>query len=241
MQNHIIIYTLCFLAVFIYTVSAIGGQPRSHLGRRRLPLPVVNAPHPRHEALLRDNNNQNLNLQSILQNQDPIMGGLSSSNVQSGDVPSSSLVISDILSKTRSIQIFASLTRDVEPISTRLNDPAQNTTVLAPLNSAMQALPRKPWENPEDYEQFGAAEAYQGKEGEDRAKRNIRRFVEAHVVPVSPWKEGEEVQTVGGVKLSWTRDGDKIFIQPGNVEVEQVASQVSNGEVWTLKGVINYK
>ncbi|KAL2009562.1 hypothetical protein VTN00DRAFT_5369 [Thermoascus crustaceus] len=244
MQNHILTY-ITFLTLFISTVSAINGiQPRSFIGRRRLPLPVLNAPHPQHGALLqRDNNNNILNLQqNVLQDplQDPltIMGGTQSSN-DGGST--SNLVISDILSKTRSVHIFASLTRDVESVSTRLNDQAQNTTVLAPLNSAMQSLPRKPWEDPEDYEQFGEVNAYKGREGEDRAKKNLRRFVEAHVVPVSPWKEGEEVETLGGVKLSWTKDGDKIIIQPGNVEVEKVVSQVSNGEVWALKGVINYK
>ena len=30
-------------------------------------------------------------------------------------------------------------------------------------------------------------------------------------------------------------------IQPGSIEVSSVASRVSNGEVWILKGVLNYQ
>jgi len=158
-----------------------------------------------------------------------------------GNSPTSNLLISDILDKTRPVNIFASLTRDIEEISTRLNDKNKNTTVLAPLNSAIQSLPRKPWEDPKDYERYGKAQAYVGDEGEDRARQNLKRFVEAHLVPASPWKEGEEIETVGGGKVSWAKDGDKILIQPGNIEVDSFASQVPNGEVWILKGVINYQ
>ncbi len=54
------------------------------------------------------------------------------------------LSISDVIGKERVINIFAGFTRDIDSISKRLNDNAQNTTVLAPLNSALQNLPRKP-------------------------------------------------------------------------------------------------
>lgn len=50
-----------------------------------------------------------------------------------------------------------------------------------------------------------------GGDGEGRAQGNLRRFVEAHVVPVSPWKEGEKVATVGGGEVWWEgREGGKI-------------------------------
>lgn len=124
-------------------------------------------------------------------------------------------VISDVLPKTKGINIFAQLTRDFDPIASRLNDASKNITVLAPKNSAVQALPRKPWEDPEDYEKFGEVNAYEGKDGQDRARRNLQRFVEAHVIPVSPWKEGEEVETFRGEKLKWTKEGDKIFVSIG--------------------------
>lgn len=72
------------------------------------------------------------------------------------------------------------------------------------------ALPRKPWEDPKDYDKLGA-DAYEGVPGEERAQKNLKRFVEAHVVPVSPWKEGEKVDTLTGGKVWWeNKDGVKI-------------------------------
>ncbi|KAJ5675095.1 uncharacterized protein N7477_005029 [Penicillium maclennaniae] len=148
-------------------------------------------------------------------------------------------IISDVLPKTKGINIFAQLTRDFEPIAARLNDPSKNMTVLAPRNSAIQGLPRKPWESPEDYSKFGEVDAYEGQDGQDRAKRNLQKFVEAHLIPASPWRNGEEVETLGGKKLRWEKKGDKIL--PGNIEVDSVAEKVSNGEVWVLNDVINYR
>lgn len=121
-------------------------------------------------------------------------------------------IISDVLPKTKGINIFSQLTRDFDPIASLLNDPSKNMTVLAPRNSAIQALPRKPWENPEDYSKFGEVDAYEGQEGQDRAKQNLQRFVKAHLIPASPWKEGEEVETLGGEKLKWAKEGDKILV-----------------------------
>lgn len=71
-------------------------------------------------------------------------------------------------------------------------------------------MPRKPWEDPKEYNALGA-DAYKGDDGEDRAHKNLRRFVEAHVVPVSPWKEGEKVEAVGGGKVWWEeKQGTKV-------------------------------
>lgn len=114
------------------------------------------------------------------------------------------VLLSDVMGRDRSINIFAGLVRDVEAASRRLDDAAHNSTVLAPRNSAVEALPRRPWEDPEDYNQLGA-DAYEGDEGRERAARNVRRFVEAHVVPVHPWREGEKARTMGGegVEVWW--------------------------------------
>ena len=123
------------------------------------------------------------------------------------------LIVSDILNKERDVNAFASLTRQVESISTRLDNGSKNTTVLAPSNVAVQRLPRKPWESPDDYEVHGQDEAYAGEQGRDRAARNIKRFVEMHVVPESPWAEGTEVETLGGAKVFWKKGEDgKIYV-----------------------------
>lgn len=119
------------------------------------------------------------------------------------------IIISDVIGRERSINIFAGFTRDIEEISNRLETNAENTTVLAPLNSEIQKLPRKPWEDLRDYETLGE-QAYDGSGGEERAHKNLRRFVEAHIVPKSPWKEGEKVSSLDGGQLWWDeRDGKK--------------------------------
>lgn len=153
--------------------------------------------------------------------------------------PNNDVILSDILGSQRVINIFAGFTRDIVAISTRLESSSQNTTVLAPTNSAIQALPRKPWEDPRDYDALGA-QAYDGKDGEDRAHKNLRRFVESHVVPKSPWEEGEKVETLGGGNVWWEMKEGKKVVMPGSVEVEGHAKKVGNGEVWVLKDVLNY-
>ncbi|EME79654.1 uncharacterized protein MYCFIDRAFT_212276 [Pseudocercospora fijiensis CIRAD86] len=153
--------------------------------------------------------------------------------------PTGDVILSDVIGNERRINIFAGFTRDISTVSDRLDNSSENTTVLAPINSAITSLPRKPWEDPREYAALGA-NAYEGADGEDRAHRNLRRFTEAHVVPQSPWKEGDKVATVGGAKIWWEVEDGKAYVQPGDVEVERVVSRVKNGEVWILKGVLNY-
>lgn len=99
---------------------------------------------------------------------------------------------------------------DIDTVSNRLDSSSSNTTVLAPLNSEVTKLPRKPWEDPKDYESLGM-NAYDGQGGEDRAHQNLRRFVEAHIVPESPWDEGQKVKTLGGNTVWWeNKDGKKV-------------------------------
>jgi hypothetical protein len=124
--------------------------------------------------------------------------------------PIGDIILTDVLGRDRTINVFSGFTRDIDTVDQRLGDSNLNTTVLAPLNSAITALPRKPWEDPREYAILGA-NAYEGTDGEDRAHRNLRRFVEAHIVPVSPWAENEKVQTMAGGVVWWEmRDGKKL-------------------------------
>ncbi|KAF2836391.1 hypothetical protein M501DRAFT_997157 [Patellaria atrata CBS 101060] len=152
---------------------------------------------------------------------------------------SSDATISDVIGKNQNIGIFSGFTRDIDSISSRLEDASQNATVLAPENSAIMALPRKPWEDPRDYETLGA-NAYHGQDGEDRAHKNLRRFVEAHIVPESPWNSGHKLQTLVGSTVWFLEKDGKKYIQPGEIEVISVKNKVSNGEVWVIKSALNY-
>ena len=153
-------------------------------------------------------------LRAQQEQQSPIMNhpniALPPSDGDKDSVPSGDVVISDVIGKERIINIFAGFTRDIETITKRLDDNDQNTTVLAPLNSALQKLPRKPWEDAREYGALGEA-AYEGQSGEERAQRNLRRFVEAHVVPTSPWKECDKLETLAGNKIWWeAQEGKRI-------------------------------
>ena len=169
--------------------------------------------------------------------QPPVADAPSTGDNDNGD---DTLTLADVLPKTRSINIFASLTRDISSVAGRLESslPTDNTTLLAPLNSAMQSLPRKPWED-----RSGDNSGVSAARNEDKAAANLRRFVEEHVVPVSPWKEGQEgkIKTLGGQEVWWEKQNGKKVIMPGHVEVDGIVGKVGNGELWALKGVMNYQ
>ncbi len=110
-------------------------------------------------------------------------------------------------------------------------------TTTAPLNSVIKALPRKPWEDPETGED---PETFTGQAGETRAAQNLRRFVEAHMIPVSPFEENVKIPTLGGRTIWWTTEDGVMKLQPDGIEVKEVISSVSNGQVWTITSVINY-
>ncbi|GAP88708.1 putative FAS1 domain-containing protein [Rosellinia necatrix] len=151
------------------------------------------------------------------------------------------VLISDVMGRDRSVNAFAGFARDVAAVSRRLDSASENSTVLAPLNSAVDALPRKPWEDPRDYGARGAS-AYEGDDGRERARANVRRFVEAHVVPVSPWREGERARSLldGDREIWWERKDGVMTLQPDGIEIQSVASTVGNGEVWIIKSVRSY-
>ncbi|KAL7926300.1 hypothetical protein ACQKWADRAFT_282356 [Trichoderma austrokoningii] len=177
----------------------------------------------------------------------PVMMGSPSSSKASQVQPA--VLLYDILGTQRSLTTFFSLLRMHESTSEPLSDANANTTVLAPGNVVIDDLPRKPWENPSDYAALGE-QAYDGSGGKDRADDNLRRFVEAHLVvgtsgSSSPWEAGVKAKTAAGTEVWWEvktdEDGrEKRLIMPDEVEVDRVASRVANGEVWILKGVLNY-
>lgn len=132
------------------------------------------------------------------------------------------IILSDVLGRDRSINVFAGFTRDFAPITHRFDDATQNSTVLAPLNSAIEALPRKPWEDPRDYHVLGA-DAYEGPGGRERAQKNLRRFVEAHIVPVSPWPANHRASAMAGDDKVWweTKADGKRYVGSGPPPDEQ--------------------
>lgn len=68
----------------------------------------------------------------------------------------------------------------------------------------------------------------------------MQRFVEAHIVPVSPFEEKKKVKTLAGREIWWEMDGDTMKIYPDGTKVRDVRTTVPNGQIWTVEGVINY-
>ncbi|KAI1475468.1 hypothetical protein K445DRAFT_313961 [Daldinia sp. EC12] len=182
-----------------------------------------------------------INAQKPLMDIGPVMPPSQQPEGSKQPPPQGGVLISDVMGRDRSINIFAGFTRDIASISSRLDDSSKNSTVLAPRNSAVEKLPRKPWEDPKDYDSLGA-NAYEGEDGQDRAHRNLRRFVEAHVVSVSPWQEGEKIKTLldGDREIWWEMKDGVTVIQPDGIQVDSIVSRVGNGELWILNGVRNY-
>ncbi|KAJ4313122.1 hypothetical protein N0V94_007101 [Neodidymelliopsis sp. IMI 364377] len=171
---------------------------------------------------------------NVLSEQSPLRDYI----MPSPDDVSTGVIISDVIGKTQDIAIFSGLTRDIDAVSGRLEDAAKNATVLAPDNTVMRNLKRKPWEDPDDYNSFGAA-AYEGSSGSDRAHSNLERFVKRHIVPDSPWEEGKKVKTLAGNEVWWEFQNGQKKIQPGNIDVKSVADKVANGEIWVLGGSLS--
>lgn len=150
----------------------------------------------------------------------------------------STLLLSDTLPRNREISIFGGLTRSVPTVSSLLESSGQNSTILAPSDQAITSLPRKPWEDAADYDKLGA-NAYAGQDGTDRANENMRRWLEGHVVPRSPWSVGEKVKTQAGNEVWWEEKDGKRVIMPKGIEVTGKPETVGNGELWTIAGVLS--
>ena len=71
-----------------------------------------------------------------------------------------------------------------------------------------------------EYAALGSG-AYRGAAGEDRAQKNLQKFIEAHVLPQSPWKEGDKVEAIAGNTL-WVeeKDGKRLVMIPYVSRVE---------------------
>ncbi|KAG5915388.1 hypothetical protein E4U42_008096 [Claviceps africana] len=154
--------------------------------------------------------------------------------------PQTSVSLADTIGPNRSISSFSSFTR-LNPATARLlDDLTARMTLLAPLNSAIDHLPRKPWQPPPDDQDHPGHDV----DAQDRARNNLDRFVRAHILMgTAPWEEGVQAETLTGGRPIWweARDDGVRVVCPDGIEVERVAARVANGELWIVKGVLDYK
>lgn len=154
---------------------------------------------------------------------------------------SSSPSLTDLLTRSKS-SIFYGYIRESTYISTRLANPLESTTILAPLNSAILSLARKPHQGrPEPVE--GHVEGYAGSREDEQDRADyLENWIKRHLIDgkVELEGEGKDYETLhDGEKVSFVKgDGDALYkVMPGDVEVveiEQVDSPSPTFSSWSL-------
>ncbi|KAI0814744.1 hypothetical protein BC629DRAFT_1466877 [Irpex lacteus] len=86
--------------------------------------------------------------------------------------------IADLLTIESSASIFYSYARELE-LSSQFGDPSVHNTVFVPTNKAVMSLARKPHQSPVSDSDIVLTEAEQ----DALSKRNVERWVSAHIVP----------------------------------------------------------
>ncbi|BGP14712.1 hypothetical protein JCM10213_002759 [Rhodosporidiobolus nylandii] len=159
-------------------------------------------------------------------------------------VPSSSSpTLADLLTRSKTARMFYGYSRDSAAVSTLLLDSTGSVTVLAPTDSAITALARKPHQGPPPRNADGG-EVRASVEDERAAAEYLERWCKAHIVlervqlEEDGWEE-REYATMAGTMVRFARsaDGKGRTLLPGDVEVvgEETAS---NGKVLYLQGTV---
>ncbi|CAA7264938.1 unnamed protein product [Cyclocybe aegerita] len=122
--------------------------------------------------------------------------------------------LADLLTIEPSASIFYSYAREIE-LSQLFSDKDSKITLFVPTNKAVMALARKPHEGPQlDVEIEMTEEQY-----EKRTKRNVERWVSAHVVPEYP--------------LSFDSNSHKTALNRKSLTFTPVAKNDGKGPEWS--------
>ena len=112
--------------------------------------------------------------------------------------------------------------------------------MLVPRNSALQTLPRKPWEDKNDKDGLrrdGKEDLVWDKEVEDKARKNVEDFVAGHVITRYPIEEAKKLDTLSGTQVEYRVKGGDKYVYPGEIKVLG-EREAANGAIWVLDGVI---
>ncbi|GAA5958727.1 hypothetical protein JCM3765_006018 [Sporobolomyces pararoseus] len=157
---------------------------------------------------------------------------------------SSSPSLTDLLTRSKNSRIFYDYLRDSSSVSTRLANPLESTTILAPVNSAIIALERRPHQGPPE-PAGGHVEGYAGSREDEQARADyLEKWIKRHLISgkVDLEVESKEYETLqGGDKVTFVRnqkDGQTGYrVMPGDVEVVEI-EQASNGVIFYLQGTL---
>ncbi|KZP29260.1 hypothetical protein FIBSPDRAFT_727758 [Athelia psychrophila] len=153
--------------------------------------------------------------------------------------------LADLLTIESSASIFFSYARELELSSMFVGegpDGDVKMTLLVPTNKAVMALSRKPHQGPQpDSSEIEISE----QEFEQISKKNVERWISAHIIPTSPINlEGKRATLLDGKSVTFTPSTTRRTRWEG-VLVDDDAKIIgmkvaSNGVLYLLDGTIKF-
>jgi len=148
--------------------------------------------------------------------------------------------LADLLTIESSASIFFTYARETG-LSPKLTDENTRWTIFVPTNRAVMALARKPHQGPDSGSKLSPAEF------DERTKRNVERWISAHIVPEYPLSldttphktllEGKSISFVqlneGGSSFDW----ENVALDNHSKIVKK--KEGSNGDLYIIEGVIS--
>ncbi|BFZ53326.1 hypothetical protein PYCC9005_000349 [Savitreella phatthalungensis] len=144
--------------------------------------------------------------------------------------------LGDIIGIEKRCSIMSDYALGVDEIARRLHDPEMGTLIFAPINSAIVALPQKPWLGTTDGKVHEEA-----RHDDDSASRNIAKFVGDHLVSHWPPHGSCTVKTFSGQQLKLIAHGQDdwtVETEAGGKYTVLARKTATNGAIWVLDGVL---
>ncbi|KAF9461896.1 hypothetical protein BDZ94DRAFT_1220658 [Collybia nuda] len=158
---------------------------------------------------------------------------------------SSQPTLADLLTIERSASIFYSYAREIE-LSTMFADTRARSTVFVPTNKAVMALARKPHQGQTAPSDEGIEISEQ--EFDTRSKKNVERWISAHIIPDSPISFDSKYDTLlrsksisftktqtGGNSPEWSR----VTLEDGIRIIDM--KEGLNGVLYLIDGTVSYE
>ncbi|KAJ8076704.1 hypothetical protein AAF712_000331 [Marasmius tenuissimus] len=150
--------------------------------------------------------------------------------------------LADLLTIDSSTSIFYSYARELE-LSKLLNEESAGLTLLAPTNKAVMALARKPHQSTETRDETVISE----EEFDKMAKRNVERWVSAHIIaePLEKLEMRSYTTLLEGKSVTFSDSEDtksesvawqKVIVEDG-IRIKDM-KKAANGVIYVIDGTI---
>ncbi|CAE6468170.1 unnamed protein product [Rhizoctonia solani] len=150
-------------------------------------------------------------------------------------------MLADLLTLQQSSSIVYDYLRGIPDVVDRLEDTSGNvmSTVFVPKNSAVVMLPRKPYLGPV----ADQIEILSGRDYDERSRKNIARWISAHVAPSHPIElVGSESTLLHGKSIQFERkdEGEPTWehctLEHGVRILQRV--EATNGVLYIIDGTV---